>query len=88
LRKISAAGVIDIAMKAFHEWLGKGEGLWLNNKTAVICISNINPLLKKKAKLKPLELPKAKVSVVKTPKTIKAVAPAAFKPKGLPMQSC
>jgi hypothetical protein len=54
-------------MKTFHEWLAermaKNEGLWLNDKNAVIGMSNINPLLQKKAKVKPLKLPKAKLGV-------------------------
>jgi hypothetical protein len=41
---------------------------------------NINPLLQKKAKVKPLKLPKAKLGVTgATPKPIKAMVPAAFK---------
>ena len=58
-------------MKTFHEWLAertkKNEGLWLNDKNAVVGMSNINPLLHKKAKVKPLKLPIAKLGVdVKT----------------------
>jgi hypothetical protein len=41
------------------EFTTNNEGLGLNDKTAVIGMSNINPLLKKKTKLKPLELPRA-----------------------------
>jgi hypothetical protein len=41
--------------------------LWLNDKNAVVGMSNINPLLQKKA----------------TPKPFKATVPAAFKPKHL-----
>jgi hypothetical protein len=79
-------GLLVIAMKTFHEWLAermaKNEGLWLNDKNAVIGMSNINPLLQKKAKVKPLKLPKAKLGVAgATPKPFKAIAPAAFKPK-------
>ncbi|MFN7804679.1 MAG: hypothetical protein ACK5TO_11720 [Planctomycetaceae bacterium] len=55
-------------MKTFQEWLAIREGLWLNDKNAVIGMSNINPLLQKKAKVKPLKLPKAMLGVVKTPK--------------------
>jgi len=50
----SPAGAIDTGMKTFHEWLAermKNEGLWLNYKNAVVGMSNINPLLQKKAKL-------------------------------------
>jgi len=46
----------------FHEWLAQGvknEGLWLNDRNAVVGVSNINPRLLKKAKVKPLKLPKA-----------------------------
>jgi hypothetical protein len=72
-------------MKTFHEWLAgriaKNEGLWLNDKNAVVGLSNINPLLQKKAKVKPLKLPKAKLGVAgATPKPFKAMAQAAFKP--------
>ena len=65
-------------MKTFHEWLAdrmKNEGLWLNDKNAVVGMSNINPLLQKKAKVKPLKLPKAKLGVGATPKPFKAMAP-------------
>ncbi|MBS0261987.1 MAG: hypothetical protein JSS02_08515 [Planctomycetes bacterium] len=75
-------------MKTFHEWLAertaKNEGLWLNDKNAVVGMSNINPLLQKKAKVKPLKLPKAKpvLGVAgATPKLFKTTQPAAFKPK-------
>jgi hypothetical protein len=45
-------------------------------------MSNINPLLQKKAKVKPLKLPKAKLGVAgATPKPFKAMVPAVFKPK-------
>jgi len=84
LREESPAGAIDTRMKTFHEWLAnrtKNEGLWLNDKNAVVGMSNINPLLQKKAKVKPLKLPKAKLGVVKTPKPFKAMAPAMFTPK-------
>jgi hypothetical protein len=86
LREESPAGAIDIAMKTFHEWLAertkKNEGLWLNDKNAVVGMSNINPLLQKKAKVKPLKLPKAKLGVAgATPKPFKAMVPAVFKPK-------
>ena len=66
-------------MKTFHEWLTdrtKNEGLWLNDKNAVVGMSNINPLLQKAAKVKPLKLPKAKLGVVKTPKPFKPTLPA------------
>jgi len=37
-------------MKTFHEWLAermaKNEGLWLNDKNAVIGMSRLNPLPK------------------------------------------
>ena len=79
-RQESAERAIDSSMKTFHEWLAermKNEGLWLNDKNAVIGMSNINPLLQKKAKVKPLKLPKAKLGVVKTPKPFKAMTPFA-----------
>ena len=65
-REKSPVGVTDAAMKTFHEWLAdrmKNEGLWLNDKNAMVGMSNINPLLQKKAKVKPLKLPKAKLGV-------------------------
>jgi hypothetical protein len=34
-------------MKTFHEWLAMREGLWLNEKNAVIGLSRRNPLPKK-----------------------------------------
>ena len=60
LREESPAGAIDTGMKTFHEWLAertKNEGLWLNDRNAVVGMSNINPLLQ------PLKLPKAKLGV-------------------------
>jgi hypothetical protein len=59
-------------MKTFHEWLAerpKNEGFWLNDKNAVVGMSTINPLLQKKAKVKPLKLPKAKLGDVHHPQT-------------------
>ena len=66
LREESPARAIDTRMKKFDEWLAertKYEGVWLNDKNAVVGMSNINPLLQKKAKVKPLKLPKAKLGV-------------------------
>ncbi len=61
------ARAIDTAMKTVDEWLTvrrtKDERLWLNDKNDVVGMSNINPLLQKKAKVKPLKLPKAKLGV-------------------------
>ncbi len=75
---------MDTAIKTFHEWLAdrtKNEGLWLNDKNAVVGMSNINPLSQKNANVKPLKLPKAKRGVAPaTPKPFKAMAPAMFKP--------
>jgi hypothetical protein len=48
---------IDTGMKTFHEWLTdrtKNEGLWLNDKSAVVGMSKINTLLQKKAQVTPL----------------------------------
>jgi hypothetical protein len=86
LRIESPPMAIDTGMKTFHEWLtdrtAKNEGLWLNDKSAVVGLSNINPLLQKKAKVKPLKLPKATLGVAgATPKPFKAMVPAAFKRK-------
>ncbi|MFO0903216.1 MAG: hypothetical protein U0939_09465 [Pirellulales bacterium] len=36
-------------MKTFHEWLAMREGLWLNDKNAVIGLSRLNPLPKNSA---------------------------------------
>jgi hypothetical protein len=39
-------------MKTFHEWLAertKNEGLWLNDKNAVVGMSRLNPLPKNSA---------------------------------------
>ena len=48
-----------------------------NDKNAVVGMSNINPLLQKKAKVKPLKLPKAKLGVAgATPKPFKPTLPA------------
>jgi len=49
--------------KEFYEWLAqrvKNDGLWLNDKNAVVGVSYITPRMQKKAKVKPLKLPKAK----------------------------
>ena len=62
-------------MKTIHQWLAMREGLWRNDKNTVVGMSNINPLLQKKAKVKPLKLPKAKLGVAKPPKPFKAMAP-------------
>ena len=86
LRVESPAGAIDKGMKTFHEWLAerpKNEGFWLNDKNAVVGMSTVYPLLQKKAKVKPLKLPKAKLSVaLAMPMPFKAMAPAIFKPLG------
>ena len=79
-RQESPAGAINTHMKTFQEWLAertKNEGLWLNDKNAVVGMSNMNPLLQKKAKVKPLKLPKAKLGVAgATPKPFKPTLPA------------
>jgi hypothetical protein len=36
-------------MKTFQEWLAMREGLWLNDKNAVIGLSRLNPLPKDSA---------------------------------------
>ena len=36
-------------MMTFHEWLAMREGLWLNDKNAVIGLSRLNPLPKNSA---------------------------------------
>ena len=56
-------------MKTFHEWLAertakaKNEGLWLNDKNAVVGLSRLNPLPKNFAVNK---------SLAKKPKPVKA----------------
>ncbi len=55
------------AMAKFREWLTKlmkNERLLLSDKNAVAVMSNINSLTQKKAKLKPMKPPKAKLAVV------------------------
>jgi hypothetical protein len=68
-------------MKTFHEWLAermKNEGLWLNDKNAVIGLSRLNPLPKNSAVNK---------SLAKKPKPFKATPPAAFKPMAVVARS-
>jgi len=82
-------------MKTFHEWLAertKNEGLWLNDKNAVIGLSRLNPLPKNSAVNKSLAKGPAKAKAMPgvapaTPKPFKAIAPAAFKPKAIPRPS-
>jgi hypothetical protein len=70
-------------MRTFNEWLAMREGLWLNDKNAVIGMSRLNPLPKNSAvnkrltkKPKPV---KATLGVaVATPKPFKPTPPAAF----------
>jgi hypothetical protein len=73
-------------MKTFHEWLAMREGLWLNDKNAVIGLSRLNPLPKASAVNKSLAKGPAKVKAMlgvapATPKPFKAMLPAVFKPK-------
>jgi hypothetical protein len=54
-------------MAKFREWLTnlmKNELLWLNDKNALVGMSNINRLSQNKAKLEPMTLPKAKLGVI------------------------
>jgi hypothetical protein len=85
LREESPAGAIDTGMKTFHEWLAVREGLWLNDKNAVIGLSRLNPLPKNSAVNKSLakkpKPAKPMLGVGATPKPFKAMAPAAFKPQ-------
>ncbi|HBH51720.1 MAG TPA: hypothetical protein DDY91_07500 [Planctomycetaceae bacterium] len=58
------------------------ERLWLNDKIAVVGLSNINPLTQKKAKVKSMKLLKAKLGVARaTP--FKPTQPAMLKPKSI-----
>ena len=77
-------------MKTFHEWLAMREGLWLNDKNAVIGLSRVNPLPKKSAVNKSLAKEPAKAKAMlgvaaATPKPFKATPPAAFKAKTFPI---
>jgi len=76
---------IDTGMKTFHEWLAVREGLWLNDKNAVIGLSRLNPLPKDSAVNKSLAKGPAKAKAMPgvaaaTPKPFKATPPATFKP--------
>lgn len=55
-------------MKTFHEWLAermaKNEGLWLNDKNAVIGMSRLNPLPKNSAVNKSLAKGPAKAKAM------------------------
>lgn len=78
-------------MKTFQEWLAertKSEGLWLNDKNAVIGLSRLNPLPKNSAVNKSLAKGPAKAKAMlgvaaATPKPFKATPTAAFKPQPL-----
>jgi hypothetical protein len=71
-------------MKTFHEWLAertKNEGLWLNDKNAVIGLSRLNPLPKACAVNKSLAKGPAKAKAMPgvaaaTPKPFKPTPPA------------
>jgi hypothetical protein len=56
---------IDIAMMTFHEWLTMREGLWLNDKNAVIGLSRLNPLPKASAVNKSLAKRPAKAMAMR-----------------------
>ena len=59
-RQESPAGGIETDMKTFHEWLAMREGLWLNDRIAVIGRSWLNPLPKNSAVNKSLPKKPAK----------------------------
>jgi hypothetical protein len=85
----STALATDTAMKTFHEWLAMREGLWLNDKNAVIGMSRLNPLPKNSAVNKSLAKGPAKAKAMPgvaaaTPKPFKPTPPASFKPLKLP----
>jgi hypothetical protein len=72
----------------FHECLAerttKNERHWLKDKNRVVGLSNINPLLQKKAKVKPSKLSKAKLGVTfETP--FKPTPSVTSTPKVLPV---
>jgi hypothetical protein len=70
----SPAGAIDTGMKTFHEWLAMREGLWLNDKHAVIGLSRLNPLPKSSAVNKSLAKGPAKASQVRNKASAKCSA--------------
>ena len=78
LRGESPAGAIDTAMKTQRkntdEWLAMREGLWLNDKNAVIGMSRLNPLPKNSAVNK---------SLAKKPKPAKAMPGVAAATPGI-----
>jgi hypothetical protein len=67
----SHAGAMDTGVKTFQEWLAIREGLWLNDKNAVIGLSRLNPLPKNSAVNK---------SLAKGAKAKAATPLATFKP--------
>ena len=73
-------------MKTFHEWLAERqrrqcEGLWLNDKNAVIGLSKMNPLPRDPAVNKSLsQKPKLPPSGVPVLKPWKPAEPARFQP--------
>lgn len=87
--KPSAASV-DTGMKTFHEWLTERqrrqcEGLWLNDKNAVVGLSKPNPLPQDSAVNKNLSKRPAKAATP-TVKPFKPAQPAKlqpFKPKAV-----
>ncbi|MFM7160478.1 MAG: hypothetical protein ACKO3P_08905, partial [Planctomycetaceae bacterium] len=59
-----ALGAKDTAMNTFHEWLAMREGLWLNDKNAVIGLSWLSPLPKCAAFNKSLAKGRAKAKAM------------------------
>jgi hypothetical protein len=81
-----SAIAIDTSMKTFHEWLAERqqrqcEGLWLNDKNAVIGLSKMNPLPRDSAVNKSLkQKPKPPPSGVPVFKPWKPAEPAKLQP--------
>lgn len=76
---------VDTSMKTFHEWRAEREqeqceGLWLNDKNAVIGLSKMNPLPRDPAVNKSLsqkpKLPPSGVPVLKPWKPAEPAQPA------------
>jgi hypothetical protein len=73
-------------MKMFHEWLAERqrrqcEGLWLNDKNAVIGLSKLNPLPRDSAVNKSLsKKPKAPKPATPTRQPVMPARPAKLQP--------
>jgi len=75
-RQESPAVATDRAMKTYQEWLPMQEGLWMNDRNAVIGLSRLNPLPKDSAANK--SLPKAAKAMPFKPKRTATFKPYSF----------